>query len=107
MPVRIQQAQPRPGVRQADAFELPFYIGGGLRYWDFRYCFMGFCDYGGSAIGFRIPIGIAFDFNNVPLDIFLQIVPVLDFLYGDYYDRYRDRSHLGVDGSVGIRFWFK
>jgi hypothetical protein len=91
----------------APAFELPFYVGAGLRYWDFHYCYMGLCDYGGSAIGIRVPVGIAFDFNNVPLDIFIQLVPVIDFVNGNYYDRYRDRSHLGIDLSVGIRYWFK
>jgi MFS superfamily sulfate permease-like transporter len=67
----------------------------------------GVCDFGGSAIGARIPFGIAFDFNNVPLDIFIQLVPVLDFVRGNYYDRYRDRTHFGIDLSVGIRYWFK
>jgi hypothetical protein len=88
-------------------FELPFYIGGGLRYWDFRYCNLAVCTYSGSAIGLRVPFGIAFDFNTVPLDIFLQLVPVVDILSGDYYARYGDREHLGIDLSVGIRFWFK
>ncbi len=91
----------------AEAFELPLYIGGGLRYWDFDYCDMGVCTYGGSAIGIRVPVGISFDFNNVPLDIFMQFVPVIDFLRGDYYDRYRDRTHVGIDASIGIRFYFK
>jgi hypothetical protein len=93
----------------ADAFELPFYVGGGLRYWDFRYCdYRGFCDYyGGSALGIRVPVGISFDFNDIPLDIFIQIVPTLDFIYGDYYDRFgRRRAEFGVDLSVGIRYWF-
>ena len=90
----------------ASAFELPFYIGGGLRYWNFDYCHMGVCDYDGSAFGIRIPFGISFVFNDVPLDIFLQIVPVIDFVSGDYYDRFHDRTHVGIDGSVGLRFWF-
>lgn len=91
----------------ASAFELPLYIGAGLRYWDFDYCDRGICTYGGSAIGIRVPVGISFDFNNVPLDIFIQLVPVIDFINGDYYDRYRDRAHLGIDLSAGIRYWFK
>ncbi len=91
----------------APAFELPLYIGGGLRFWDFDYCDNRVCTYGGSAIGIRIPVGIAFDFNTVPLDIFLQLVPVIDFVRGDYYDRYRDRAHFGIDLSAGIRYWFK
>jgi hypothetical protein len=92
----------------AEAFELPFYIGIGLRYWSFDYCDVNpdIC-YRGSSIGVRIPVGISFDFNNAPLDIFLQLVPVIDFASGDYYDRYRDRSHVGIDFSAGIRFWFK
>jgi hypothetical protein len=91
----------------APAFELPFYIGAGLRFWEFDYCDRGICDYGGSAIGIRVPFGIAFDFNKVPLDIFIQLVPVIDFVNGDYYDRYRDRTHFGIDLSAGIRYWFK
>ncbi len=91
----------------APAFELPVYIGVGLRFWDFHYCVQRVCDYGGSAVGIRVPIGIAFDFNRVPLDIFIQLVPVLDFVNGDYFDRYRNREHFGIDLSAGLRFWFK
>jgi hypothetical protein len=92
----------------AQAFELPFYIGVGLRFWDFDYC-RGprDCGYGGSAVGIRVPFGIAFDFNEVPLDIFIQLIPVLDFVRGDYYDFYDDRAHFGIDLSAGIRYWFK
>ncbi|HEY5926396.1 MAG TPA: hypothetical protein VIV11_32140 [Kofleriaceae bacterium] len=94
-------------IASTESFELPLYIGPGLRFWDFEYCVGNVCGYGGSAIGIRMPVGIAFDFNNVPLDIFIQLVPVLDFLRGDYYDRYRDRTNLAIDFSVGIRYWFK
>jgi len=93
-------------LTHAEAFELPLYIGGGLRFWSFEYCDPQIC-YDGSAVGIRVPIGISFDFNNAPLDIFIQLVPVIDFLNGDYYDRYRDRTHIGIDLSVGIRYWFK
>ncbi len=81
-----------------EAFKLPFYIGVGGRIW--------FFDYGNDAradvFGLRIPIGIAFDFNNVPLDVFAEIVPTLDFFHNyDQHDVYLD-----IDFSVGIRFWF-
>src|SRR5690606_12634036 len=93
----------------AQAFELPFYIGVGGRFWDFDYC-RGpddrVCGYGGSAFGIRIPLGISFDFNRVPLDVFFHIVPTLDFYRGDYH-RYYDRgTHFGIDASVGVRYWF-
>jgi hypothetical protein len=91
----------------AQAFELPLYIGGGLRYWRFDYCVMRVCDFGGSTVGIRVPVGVSFDMNNVPLDIFIQLVPVLDFVYGDYYTRFGDRAHFGIDLSVGLRYYFK
>jgi hypothetical protein len=94
-------------LASTSTFELPFYIGLGVRFWDFEYCDNRVCGFDGSALGFRVPFGIAFDFNNAPLDIFLQLVPVLDFIDGDYYDRFGDRMHFGIDGTVGIRFWFK
>lgn len=91
----------------AQPFELPFFIGVGGRYWDFDYCVNRDCTYGGSALGVRIPLGVALDFNNIPLDIALNLVPTIDFVRGDYYDRYRDRTHFGIDVSFAIRYWFK
>jgi hypothetical protein len=89
-------------LASASSFELPFYIGLGGRFWNFD-------DRRGdqivdeaSAIGFRVPIGISFDFNNVPLDIFIQIVPVLDF-YSDYAAH---SVYLDINASIGIRYWF-
>ncbi len=88
------------------SFELPLYIGFGLRFWDFEYCYQNVCGYDGSVVGLRIPFGIAFDFNNAPIDIFLQLVPTFDFVDDDYRDRYDDRTHTGIDLSAGFRFWF-
>ena len=53
------------------------------------------------AFGIRVPIGVAFDFNNVPLDVFIQLTPTLDFFSG-----YVDNAGFWFDFSVGIRFWF-
>jgi hypothetical protein len=49
----------------------------------------------------RVPLGLSFDFNNVPLDIFIQLVPTLDF-----YRHYRDSVYFAIDLSIGVRFWF-
>jgi len=84
-----------------EAFELPLYIGLGGRVWDFQ-------DRGPAvrddaiAVGFRVPVGVTFDFNNVPLDAFIQVVPVLD-VYSGYqaHDLYLD-----LDFSIGVRYWF-
>jgi len=89
------------------SFELPLYIGVGARFWEFDFCDNRVCDFHGSALGIRIPFGIAFDFNNAPLDIFIQLIPVLDFVRDDYYMLYGDHAHFGIDLSAGLRFWFK
>jgi hypothetical protein len=85
---------------QSEAFKLAFYIGVGGRIWFFDYDNMG--NARADVFGLRVPIGIDFDFNNVPLDVFVQLVPTLDF-----YHNYRPHDvYLDVDFSVGIRFWF-
>ncbi|HWU89658.1 MAG TPA: hypothetical protein VN253_20490 [Kofleriaceae bacterium] len=75
-------------------FQLPFYVGIGGRLWSF--------DNGNAtAFGVRVPLGIAFDLNNAPLDIFIQLTPTLDFYRG-----YVDNTGFWIDFSLGIRYWF-
>lgn len=78
------------------AFELPFYIGVGGRFWNFDDHNSGI-----DVFGIRVPIGISFDLNNVPIDIFIQAVPTLDF-----FRHYAHDAGIDVDVSVGIRFYF-
>ena len=88
-------------LASTEAFELPLYIGPGIRFLDFE-------DRSGPvydtafAIGFRVPIGISFDFNNVPLDVFVQLVPTIDFFSG--YARHT--VYPFIEGSIGVRYWF-
>jgi len=85
-----------------ETFELPFYIGVGGRFWDFQDRSDNANRDDAFAIGFRVPIGISFDFNNIPLDVFVQLVPVLDI-----YSGYADHSvYIDLDASFGVRYWF-
>ncbi len=91
-------------LAKTEPFELPFYIGVGGHFWDFDDgCDRNGrnCTYNGTAVGVRVPIGIAFDFNNIPLDIFIQVTPTLDF-----FRHYNRDAYLGFWPSVGVRFWF-
>ena len=92
-------------LASTEAFELPFYVGVGARTWFFDYnCPNGpgnVCN-GAEAFGIRVPLGVSFDLNNVPLDIFIQLVPTLDF-FRDYAPH---NVYLDVDFSIGIRYWF-
>lgn len=87
-------------LTNTEPFKLPFYVGVGVRLWDWT----DEDDIDGTVLGVRAPLGIAFDFNNVPLDIFVQLTFVLDFFFDDYRDR--NRAILHLEGSIGARFWF-
>ncbi|MCG8420694.1 MAG: hypothetical protein MJE77_22470 [Proteobacteria bacterium] len=51
------------------------------------------------ALGLRVPGGIMLDFNNVPVDVFFELVFVLDFVSeGDLEPRF--------NGAVGARYYF-
>jgi len=47
--------------------------------------------------GIRIPIGIDYLFADAPIDVFLEIVPILDL---------SPSTDFGVGGGLGIRYWF-
>lgn len=49
------------------------------------------------AFGLRIPIGLAFLFNRVPIEIFLEIAPGI---------RLFPATDADVDGGIGVRFYF-
>ncbi len=89
----------------AESFELPLYFGVGGRLWNIDHYRGDYRDYNGTALGVRVPVGIAFDFNNVPLDIFIQVALTFDFLHFGFRDGYRD-FYADFNGSFGIRYWF-
>jgi hypothetical protein len=80
-----------------EPFEIPLYVGVGARLFNFDDRF----EDSNLALGLRVPVGIALDFNNVPLDIFLEFALVADF-----YVNYRDTVGFEVNGALGIRYWF-
>lgn len=49
-----------------------------------------------AAIGLRVPLGISYIFGDAPLDIFLEVVPVLDVVPDTDFD---------LNGAVGIRVY--
>jgi hypothetical protein len=83
------------------AFDMPFYVGGGVRVIQH--------DLGGGSTDFhwgvRIPAGILFDFNNVPIDVFLELALILEFRDGSQATK---ESSFGPDlsASVGVRYYF-
>lgn len=50
-----------------------------------------------DLIGVRIPFGVSYLFEDAPVDIFLEVVPVLDVIPDTEFD---------LNGAVGARFCF-
>ncbi len=85
-------------LEDAEYFVLPAYIGVGGRILDE-------VRGGGSDVlhlGVRGVVGMLFDFKKVPLDVYAEIAPIIDFPIGD------DDStvELDVNAGLGARYYF-
>ena len=49
-----------------------------------------------ASIGARVPLGMSYIFEDTPLDIFIEVVPILDVLPDTDFD---------LNGAAGIRFY--
>jgi hypothetical protein len=50
-----------------------------------------------NRFGIRVPVGVSYKFNNQPLDVFLEVAPIVDVapvVRGDF------------NVGIGVRFWF-
>ncbi len=50
-----------------------------------------------NRFGVRVPVGITYLFNSVPMDLFAEIVPILDLT---------PSTDLALNGAIGIRYYF-
>ena len=48
-------------------------------------------------MGIRIPIGLDYMFESAPVDIFGEIVPILDLV---------DKTELNFGAAIGVRYFF-
>lgn len=68
--------------------KLPFYygIGGRLKTSD------------KTRLGVRVPLGLAYIFQTAPVDIFLEVVPILDFI---------PKTDFRINAALGARYYFQ
>ena len=69
--------------------KLPLYFGGGLRFIN--------REKKKNKFGIRVPVGIEYLFENVPLGAFFELVPVLNLSPDTEFD---------FEAGIGIRFFF-
>ena len=67
------------------AMGLYFGLGGRVRFGD------------DEQVGIRVPIGIDYMFGNAPIDVFGEVVPIVDLV---------DESELNFGAGVGVRYFF-
>lgn len=51
-----------------------------------------------ALLGARFPLGISWISSSAPVDVFLEIAPVLDLLPG---------TDLSLNAAIGVRYWFR
>jgi hypothetical protein len=66
--------------------KLPFYYGIGAR----------LKTSGDTRLGVRVPLGLAYLFQNAPVDIFLEIAPILDFI---------PKTDFRINAALGARYY--
>ena len=74
-------------INDAINFPIIFNFGGGVK--------LLFSD--SIEIGFRIPLGLLYNFQKPPIDIFFEVVPILELI---------PDTKLGLDAALGARFYF-
>jgi hypothetical protein len=70
-----------------EAPEIPFYYGVGAR--------AVFAD--DFVLGVRVPLGITYFFDSEPVGLFLEVVPILDFIPDTEFE---------VNAGIGARYYF-
>ena len=68
--------------------KLPFYYGIGAR-------LKTSVD---TRLGVRVPLGLAYLFQNAPVDIFLEVVPILDLT---------PKTDFKINAALGARYYFE
>jgi hypothetical protein len=69
--------------------QLPVYVGGGFRW--------KLIDRDDDRFGLRIPAGIAYVFERIPVDVFCEAAPILDVT---------PKTRWEFTFGVGARYWF-
>ena len=72
---------------RVESGKLPFYygIGGRIKFLD------------DAGIGVRVPVGLTYIFDDTPIDIFLEIVPILDLT---------PKTDFKINAAIGGRYYF-
>lgn len=82
--------------------QLPLYYGPGLRmrFWNDAYhWYRGswHAEDGAVDLAVRFPVGLCYQFDGAPVDVFAELVPAIGIVPATYFD---------LDFAIGGRYWF-
>ena len=80
------------GLFQVPIGQLPLYVGAGG-----RVIFLGNDDDVPVNVAVRVPVGVAYLFESLPLDVFLELVPMMELF---------PATQFRFGGGIGIRYFF-
>ena len=50
-----------------------------------------------TVVSLRVPIGLAYEFERTPVELFIEVVPMLDLI---------PATEVGMAGAIGFRYYF-
>jgi len=83
-------------LAQNESVSIPFYIGGGVAAGEWENGYWGYEDQA-SNLNVHVPIGLAFEFHALPIDIFVQFEPGIVLAPNVY---------ASFGSTMGARFFF-
>jgi hypothetical protein len=83
-------------LQDRESFVLPIYVGPGLRFIQYT---GGRGDDSHFAVGLRGVVGMLFDFNDVPLDVFVEVAGVLEYDFTEGWGP-------ALNAGAGVRYYF-
>jgi hypothetical protein len=75
------------GLFRVETGRMALYYGVGARVW--------FAS--DTIVSLRVPVGLSYEFEKTPVELFLEIVPMLDLI---------PSTEVGMGGAVGFRYYF-
>jgi hypothetical protein len=78
-----------PSLITIEQGELPVYVGTGGR--------LKLQESNEDKFGVRFPVGLAYEFAGMPVDVFFEVVPLWDMAVSYDFD---------LEGGIGVRFYF-
>ncbi len=75
------------GLFRVETGRMALYYGIGARVWFAT----------DTIVSLRVPVGLSYEFEKTPIELFLEVVPMLDLI---------PSTEVGMGGAVGFRYYF-